>query len=80
VAPLNCHDSPARQFVVTLSGTLAFQTGTGEHSSSTRREDQKRGSPALRILLVVLYLIFGASSPITTGQSPEWLNQALARR
>ena len=25
------HDAPARQFVVTLSGTLDFQTRTGEH-------------------------------------------------
>jgi quercetin dioxygenase-like cupin family protein len=25
------HDAPARQFVITLSGTLDFQTRTGEH-------------------------------------------------
>src|SRR5271168_5427857 len=25
------HDAPARQFVITLSGTLAFQTRKGEH-------------------------------------------------
>jgi hypothetical protein len=27
------HDAPARQFVITLSGTLDFQTRTGEHFS-----------------------------------------------
>ena len=30
------HDAPARQFVITLSGTLEFQTRTGEHLKLTR--------------------------------------------
>jgi quercetin dioxygenase-like cupin family protein len=30
-AAFEWHDAPARQFVITLSGTLDFQTRTGEH-------------------------------------------------
>ncbi len=52
------HDAPARQFVITLSGTLDFQTRTGEHFmlhpgdillARTQQEPGTAGSLSTRI-------------------------------
>jgi quercetin dioxygenase-like cupin family protein len=72
------HDAPTRQFVITLSGTLDFQTRKGEHftirpGDILLAEDTAGGGHSWRLVddepwrRVYVILAPGVSVPFTTG-------------
>jgi uncharacterized cupin superfamily protein len=74
------HDAPARQFVITLSGTLDFQTRKGEHftirpGDILLAEDTAGGGHSWRLVddepwrRVYVILAPGVSVPFAAGSS-----------
>lgn len=74
------HDAPARQFVITLSGTLDFQTRKGEHFTINPgdillAEDTTGGGHSWRLVddqpwrRVYVVLAPGASVPFVAGST-----------
>jgi quercetin dioxygenase-like cupin family protein len=75
------HDAPARQFVITLSGTLDFQTRKGEHfilkpGDILLAEDTTGGGHSWRLVddepwrRVYVILAPGASVPFVAKSTP----------
>ena len=75
------HDAPARQFVITLSGTLDFQTRKGEHfilkpGDILLAEDTTGGGQSWRLVddepwrRVYVILAPGASVPFVAKSTP----------
>ncbi len=75
------HDAPARQFVITLSGTLDFQTRGGEHftinpGDALLAEDTSGGGHSWRLVdgepwrRVYLILAAGVSVPFVAQSTP----------